>query len=151
MRERRRGYHGGGKQRLHSIIVFIPALHLKKRRRVLDEHITSVLVSCLCFQRGMNPIVAFTHYRERGGSNSTITRGRKCGFHLCFDESRIAGVQQTRMKVIGKTQQSRKCATTELDKERNTLDSSLPRLFVELVDEGTQTEIDPWNRIGDDF
>ena len=151
MRERRRGYHGGGKQRLHSIIVFIPALQLKKRRRVLDEHITSVLVSCLCFQRGMNPIVAFTHYGERGGSNSTITRGRKCGFHLRFDESRIAGVQQTRMKEIGKTQQSRKCATTELHEERNTLGSSLPRLFVELVDEGTQREIDPWNRIGDDF
>ena len=121
MRERRRGYHGGGKQRLHSIIVFIPVLQLKKRRRVLDEHIASVLVSCLCFQRGMNPIVAFTHYGERGGSNSTITRSRKCGFHLCFDESRIAGVQQTRMKVIGKTQQSRKCATTELDEERNAI------------------------------
>ena len=121
MRERRRGYHGGGKQRLHSIIVFIPVLHLKKRRRVLDEHIASVLVSCLCFQRGMNPIVAFTHYGERGGSNSTITRGRKGRFHLRFDESRIAGVQQTRMKVIGKTQQSRKCATTELDEERNAM------------------------------
>ena len=121
MRERRRGYHGGGKQRLHSIIVFIPVLHLKERRRVLDEHITSVLVSCLCFQRGMNPIVAFTHYGERGGSNSTITRGRKGGFYLRFDESRIAGVQQTRMKVIGKTQQSRKCATTELDEERNAM------------------------------
>ena len=82
MRERRRGYHGGGKQRLHSIIVFIPVLQLKKRRRVLDEHVTSVLVSCLCFQRGMNPIVAFTHYGERGGSNRTITRGGKCRFHL---------------------------------------------------------------------
>ena len=82
MRERRRGYHGGGKQRLHSIIVFIPVLQLKERRRVLDEHIASVLVSCLRFQRGMNPIVAFTHYGERGGSNSTITRSRKCGFHL---------------------------------------------------------------------
>ena len=151
MRERRRGYHGGGKQRLHSIIVFIPVLHLKKRRRVLDEHIASVLLSCLCFQRGMNPIVAFTHYGERGGSNSTITRGRKGGFHLRFDESRIAGVQQTRMKVIGKTQQSRKCATSELDEERITLSSSLPPLFVELVAEGTQREIDPWNRIGDDF
>ena len=151
MRERRRGYHGGGKQRLHSIIVFIPALQLKKRRRVLDEHIASVLVSCLCFQRGMNPIVAFTHYGERGGSNSTITRGRKCGFHLRFGESRIAGVQQTRMKVIGKTQQSRKCATIELDEEHTTLDSSLPRLFVELVDEGTQRETDPWNRIDYDF
>ena len=121
MRERRRGYHGGGKQRLHSIIVFIPVLHLKKRRRVLDEHITSVVVSCLCFQRGMNPIVAFTHYGERGGSNSTITRGRKCGFHLCFDESRIAGVQQTRMKVIGKTQQSRQCVMIELDEVRNAM------------------------------
>ena len=151
MRERRRGYHGGGKQRLHSIIVFIPALHLKKRRRVLDEHVTSVLVSCLCFQRGVNPIVAFTHYGERGGSNSTITRGRKCGFHLRFDESRIAGVQQTGMKVIGKTQQNRQCAITELDEERFTLGSSLPRLFVELADEGTQREINPWNRIGDDF
>ena len=151
MRERRRGYHGGGKQRLHSIILFIPALQLEKRRRVLNEHVTSVVVSCLCFQRGMNPIVAFTHYGERGGSNSTITRGRKCGLHLRFDESRIAGVQQTRMKVIGKTQQSRKCATTELDEERNTLSSSLPRLLVELADEGTQREIDPWNRIGDDF
>ena len=136
MRERRRGYHGGGKQRLHSIIVFIPALHLKKRRRVLDEHIASVLLSCLCFQRGMNPIVAFTHYGEKGGSNSTITRGRKCGFHLCFDESRIAGVQQTRLKVIGKTQQSRKCATTELHEVRTTLDSSLHPLLVELADEG---------------
>ena len=82
MRERRRGYHGGGKQRLHSIIIFIPALHLKKRRRVLDEHTSSVLLSCLCFQRGMNPIVAFTHYEERGGSNRTITRSRKYGFHL---------------------------------------------------------------------
>mgnify|MGYP004551696287 CR=1 FL=1 len=81
MRERRWGYHGGGKKRLHSIIVFIPVLQLKKRRRVLDEHVTSVLVSCLYFQRGMNPIVAFTHYEERGGSNSTITRGRKGGFH----------------------------------------------------------------------
>ena len=151
MRERRRGYHGGGKQRLHSIIVFIPVLQLKKRRRVLDEHIASVLLSCLCFQRGMNPIVAFTHYGERGGSNSTITRGRKGGFHLRFDESRIAGVQQTRMKEIGKTQQSRKCATTELDEERTTWSSSLPRLFAELVDEGTQRETDPWNRIGDDF
>ena len=151
MKERRRGYHGGGKQRLHSIIVFIPVLHLKKRRRVLDEHIASVLVSCLCFQRGMNPIVAFTHYGERGGSNSTITRSRKCRFHLCFDESRIAGVQQTRVKVIGKTQQSRKCATTELGEERNALGSSLPRLFVELAGEGTQREIDPWNRIDYDF
>ena len=121
MRERRRGYHGGGKQRLHAIIVFIPVLHLKKRRRVLDEHIASVLVSCLCFQRGMNPIVAFTHYGERGGSNSTITRRRKCGFYLRFDESRIAGVQQTRMKVIGQTQQSRKCTTTELHEERITM------------------------------
>ena len=55
------------------------------------------------------------------------------------------------MKVIGKTQQSRKCTTTELDEERNTLSSSLLRLLVELVDEGTQREIDPWNRIGDDF
>ena len=55
------------------------------------------------------------------------------------------------MKEIGKTQQSRKCATTELHEERNTLGSSLPRLFVELVDEGTQREIDPWNRIDDDF
>ena len=55
------------------------------------------------------------------------------------------------MKVIGKTQQSRKCATTELDEERNTLDYSLPRLFVELVDEGRQRETDPWNRIDDDF
>ena len=151
MRERRRGYHGGGKQRLHSIIVFIPVLHLKKRRRVLDEHIASVLVSCLCFQRGMNPIVAFTHYGERGGSDSTITRSRKYRFHLRFDESRIAGVQQTRMKEIGKTQQSRKCATTELDEERTTLSSSLPRLFAELGDEGTQRETDPWNRIGYDF
>ena len=84
----------------------------------------------------MNPIVAFTHYGERGGSNSTITRGRKCGFHPWVDESRIAGVQQTGMKVIGKTQQSRKCATTELDEEIITLGSSLPRLFVELADEG---------------
>ena len=151
MRERRRGYHGGGKQRLHSIIVFIPVLQLKKCRRVLDEHVASVLLSCLCFQRGMNPIIAFTHYGERGGSNRTITRGRKCGFHLCFDEPRIAGVQQTGMKVIGKTQQSRKCATTELDEERNAMDSSLPPLPVELVDEGRQREIDPWNRIGDDF
>ena len=151
MRERGRGYHGGGKQRLHSIIVFIPVLQLKERRRVLNEHVTSVLVSCLCFQRWMNPIVAFTHYGERGGSNSTITRGRKCRFHLRFDESRIAGVQQTRMKVIGKTQQSRKCTTIELDEERITLDSSLPRLLVELVDEGMQREIDPWNRIGYDF
>ena len=121
MRERRRGYHGGGKQCLHSIIVFIPVLHLKKRRRVLDEYVTSVLVSCLCFQRGMNPIVAFTHYGERGGSNRTITRSRKGGFHLRFDESRIAGVQQTRVMVIGKTQQSRKCATTELVKDRNAM------------------------------
>ena len=151
MRERRRGYHGGGKQRLHSIIVFIPVLQLKKRRRVLDEYVASVLVFCLCFQRGMNPIVAFTHYGERGGSNSTITRGRKGGFHLRFDESRIAGVQQTRMKVIGKTQQSRKCATTELDEERITLGSSLPCLFVELAGEGRQREIDPWNRIDYDF
>ena len=55
------------------------------------------------------------------------------------------------MKEIGKTQQSRKCATTELDEERFTLGSSLPRLFVELVAEGTQREIDPWNRIGYDF
>ena len=121
MRERRRGYHGGGKQRLHSITVFIPALQLKKRRRVLDEHIASIVLSCLYFQRGTNPIVAFTHYGERGGSNRTITRGRKCGFHLCFDESRIAGVQQTRMKVIGKTQQSSKCTTTELNEERNAM------------------------------
>ena len=151
MRERRRGYHGGGKQRLHSIIVFIPVLHLKKRRRVLDEHVTSVLVSCLCFQRWMNPIVAFTHYGERGVSNSTITRGRKGGFHLRCDESRIAGVQQTRMKEIGKTQQSRKCATTELDEERNAMLLSLPRLLVELADEGRQIEIDPWNRIDYDF
>ena len=151
MRERRRGYHGGGKQRLHSIIVFIPVLHLKKRRRVLDEHIASVLVSCLCFQRGMNPIVAFTHYGEKGGSNSTITRGRNGGFHFRFDESRIAGVQQTGMKVIGKTQQNRKCATTELKEERNAMQLSLLRLLVELADEGTQREIDPWNRIGDDF
>ena len=143
MRERRRGYHGGGKQRLHSIIVFIPVLQLKKRRRVLDEHITSVLVSCLCFQRGMNPIVAFTHYGERGGSNRTITRSRKCEFHLCCGESTIAGVQQTRLKVIGKTQQSKKCATSELDEERITMLLSLPRLFVELVAEGTQREIDP--------
>ena len=117
----------------------------------MDEHIASVLVSCLCFQRGMNPIVAFTHYGARGGSNSTITRSRKCGFHLCFDESRIAGVQQTRMKVIGKTQQNRKCATTELDEEKTTLGSSLPPLVVELVAEGTQREIDPWNRIDYDF
>ena len=121
MRERRRGYHGGGKQRLHSIIVFIPVLQLKKRRRVLDEYIASVLVSCLCFQRGMNPIVAFTYYRERGGSNSTITRGRKGGFHHRFDESRIAGVQQTRVKVIGKTQQSRQCVMIELDEVRNAM------------------------------
>ena len=55
------------------------------------------------------------------------------------------------MKVIGKTQQSRKCATTELDEERETLGLALPSLLVELVDEGTQREIDPWNRIGDDF
>ena len=55
------------------------------------------------------------------------------------------------MKVIGKTQQNRKCATTELDEEKTTLGSSLPPLFVELVAEGTQREIDPWNRIGDDF
>ena len=55
------------------------------------------------------------------------------------------------MKVIGKTQQSRKCAITELDEERITLGFSLPRLLVELVDEGTQREIDPWNRIGYDF
>ena len=55
------------------------------------------------------------------------------------------------MKVIGKTQQSRKCATTELGEERNAMDSSLPPLPVELVDEGTQRETDPWNRIGDDF
>ena len=55
------------------------------------------------------------------------------------------------MKVIGKTQQSRQCATTELDEEHTTLDSSLPRLFVELVDEGTQRETDPWNRIDYDF
>ena len=55
------------------------------------------------------------------------------------------------MKVIGKTQQSRKCATTELGEERNALGSSLPRLLVELVDEGTQRETDPWNRIGYDF
>ena len=55
------------------------------------------------------------------------------------------------MKVIGKTQQSRKCTTTKLHEERNALDSSRPRLLVELVDEGTQREIDPWNRIGDDF
>ena len=54
------------------------------------------------------------------------------------------------MKVIGKTQQSRKCATTELDEEKTTLGSSLPRLF-ELVDKGMQRESDPWNRIGDDF
>ena len=121
MKERRRGYHGGGKQRLHSIIVFIPVLHLKKRRRVLDEHVASVLVSCLLFQRGANPLVAFTHYGEREGSNRTITRGRKCGFHLRFDESRIVGVQQTGMKVIGKTQQSRKCATIELVEERNAM------------------------------
>ena len=51
------------------------------------------------------------------------------------------------MKEIGKTQQSRKCATTELDEEKTTLGSSLPCLFVELVDEGRQREIDPWNRI----
>ena len=55
------------------------------------------------------------------------------------------------MKVLGKTQQSRKSATTELEEERNTLDSSLSCLPVELVDEGTQREIDPWNRIGYDF
>ena len=55
------------------------------------------------------------------------------------------------MKEIGKTQQSRKCTTSELKEERNTLDSSLPPLLVELADEGMQREIDPWNRIGDDF
>ena len=55
------------------------------------------------------------------------------------------------MKVIGKTQQNRQCAITELEEERFTLGSSLPRLFVELADEGTQREINPWNRIGDDF
>ena len=55
------------------------------------------------------------------------------------------------MKVIGKTQQSRKCATIELHEGRTTLDYSLPPLFVELADEGTQRETDPWNRIGDDF
>ena len=55
------------------------------------------------------------------------------------------------MKVIGKTQQSRKCTTIELDEERITLSSSLPPLLVELVAEGRQIEIDPWNRIGDDF
>ena len=55
------------------------------------------------------------------------------------------------MKVIGKTQQSRKCATIELDEERTTWSSSLPRLFAELVDEGTQRETDPWNRIDIDF
>ena len=55
------------------------------------------------------------------------------------------------MKVIGKTQQSRKCATIELHEVRTTLDSSLHPLLVELVDEGTQREIDPWNRIGYDF
>ena len=55
------------------------------------------------------------------------------------------------MKVIGKTQQSRKCTTAELDEERNTLSSSLLRLLVELVDEGTQRETDTWNRIGYDF
>ena len=55
------------------------------------------------------------------------------------------------MKVIGKTQQSRKGATTELHEERITLDSSLPRLLVELADEGRQREIDPWNRIDYDF
>ena len=55
------------------------------------------------------------------------------------------------MKVIGKTQQSRKCTTTELDEERITLGSSLLPLFVELVAEGTQRETAPWNRIGDDF
>ena len=55
------------------------------------------------------------------------------------------------MKVIGKTQQSRKCATTELDEERNAMQLSLHPLLVELADEGTQREIDPWNRIGDDF
>ena len=55
------------------------------------------------------------------------------------------------MKVIGKTQQSRKCTTAELDEERFTLGSSLLPLFVELVDEGTQREIDPWNRIDYDF
>ena len=55
------------------------------------------------------------------------------------------------MKVIGKTQQNRKCAATELGEEKITLGSSLPRLLVELVDEGRQIETDPWNRIGDDF
>ena len=55
------------------------------------------------------------------------------------------------MKVIGKTQQSRKCATTELHEVITTLDSSLLPLFVEFVGEGTQREIDPWNRIGYDF
>ena len=55
------------------------------------------------------------------------------------------------MKVIGKTQQSRKCATTELMGERNTFGYSLLPLLVELVDEGTQRETDPWNRIGYDF
>ena len=55
------------------------------------------------------------------------------------------------MKVIGKTQQSRKCATTELDEERNAMLLSLPRLLVELADEGRQIEIDPWNRIDCDF
>ncbi len=55
------------------------------------------------------------------------------------------------MKVIGKTQQSRKCATSELEEEKITLNSSLLPLLVELADEGTQKEIDPWNRIGYDF
>ena len=55
------------------------------------------------------------------------------------------------MKVIGKTQQSRKCATTELDEERITLGSSLLCMFVEFVAEGTQRETDPWNRIDYDF
>ena len=55
------------------------------------------------------------------------------------------------MKVIGKTQQSRKCATTELMGERNTLGDSLLPLLVELADEGKQREIDPWNRIDIDF
>ena len=55
------------------------------------------------------------------------------------------------MKVIGKTQQSRQCTTNELREERITLGSSLSPLLVELADEGTQREIDPWNRIGDDF
>ena len=55
------------------------------------------------------------------------------------------------MKVIGQTQQSRKCAASELHEERFTLGSSLSRLLVELVDEGTQREIDLWNRIDYDF